>query len=237
MPLDGDDAPTVKFGFPPCLLLLALLCGCATNGPPPGLPSTSSGTPPGIGTYRGFTIDDSRVRKLPTLAAVRAATQEQIDMVCAVGVTPDVLAFFQRVPFRLVPAGTIPSGTPGFYGGRRDQSVDVVASIVSVGHKPVLLHELLHAYHDQLIPGGFGNGEIRRFYQRARNLSSFAPQSHMMSNEKEFFACAATTYLFGVTAQEPFQRANLRASQPEFYAYLEALFGPGAGSFPGSLTR
>ena len=186
--------------------------------------------------YRGFTIDDSRVRNMPNLEAVRTATKEQIDMVCAVGVPAEILAFFQSVPFEIVPQGVLPSSTPGLYSPR-DRSVRVTAGIVTTGHKPVLLHELLHAYHDQRLPGGFENPDIARFYERAKAIPAYAQKSHMMQNDREFFACSATTYLFGVTAQEPFKREKLRDSQPDLLDYLKKLFGPNAGEYQGSLTH
>lgn len=188
-------------------------------------------------TYRGFTIDDSGVRKLSNLEAVLTATREQIDIVHAVGLSPDILAFVASVKFELVPAGTFKSPTPGLYAGRGDRSVKVSAAIVTTGHKPVLLHELMHAYHDQRIEQGYRNPAILGFYKSARALPAYAAKSHMMSNEKEFFACAATAYLFGVTAQEPFRREKVRENQPGFHDYLRKLFGPGAGSYAGSLTR
>jgi hypothetical protein len=192
---------------------------------------------PAAQNYRGFTIDDSGVRSLPNLEAVLAATKEQIDIVHAVGLPPDILTFVESVKFELVPAGTFRSPTPGLYTGRGGGSVKVSAAIVRTGHKPVLLHELMHAYHDQRMEQGFRNPAILGFFKRAETLPAYAAQSHMMSNEKEFFACAATTYLFGVTAQEPFRREKVRETQPDFYDYLIRLFGPGAGTYLGSLTR
>lgn len=188
-------------------------------------------------TYRGFTIDDSAVRKAPNLEALLGATKEQIDLVHAVGLPADVLAFVQEVKFELVPAGTFKRPTPGRYTGRGAQSVQVSAAIVSASHKPVLLHELMHAYHDQRVPQGFRNRVILGFYQQAKGLSAYATRSHMMQNDREFFACAATTYLFGVTAQEPFERSKVRNAQPAFHDYLKQLFGPGAGGHVGSLKR
>ena len=183
--------------------------------------------------YRGFTIIDSQVHNLEKHDELLAATKEQIDIVCEVGLSAEVLTFFQSVPFELVPAGTFRS--PGHYAGRL-RGVQVASSIVAEGHKPILLHELLHAYHDQRIEAGFKNPDIIKYFGHARWTAAFAPRSHMMQNEQEFFACAATTYLFGVTAQEPFQRAKVKSSQPDFFAYLQALFGPTAGSYAGSLT-
>jgi hypothetical protein len=188
-------------------------------------------------SYRGFTIDESAVRDLPGLAAIRAATQEQIDMVHAVGLPTEIMAFCQKVKFKLVPAGTFKSPTPGRYTGKAGRSVEVSAGILRVGHKPVLLHELLHAFHDQYIEQGFGNPAILDLYAKAQSIPAFAAKSHMMSNAKEYFACIATTYLFGVTAQEPFTRDKLREQQPASLDYLRSLFGPGSGTYEGSLTR
>jgi hypothetical protein len=188
-------------------------------------------------TYRGFTIDDSGVRNQANLAAIIAATKEQIDIVHAVGLPPDILTFVESVNFELVPAGTFRSPTPGLYEGRGDRSVKVSAAIVTTGHKPVLLHELMHAFHDQRIEHGFRNPAILGFYKRALAIPAYAAKSHMMSNEKEYFACTATAYLFGVTAQEPFRREKVRDNQPDACEFLKKLFGPDAGSYAGSLTR
>jgi len=186
--------------------------------------------------YRGFTIDDSAVRKMPNVEVVRAATREQIDMVCAVGLPQSVLTFFQSVPFEIVPPSAMPGATPGLYSAK-DRSVRVTTALAATGHKPVLLHELLHAYHDQQLARGFNNPEIAHFYDRAKAISAYASTSHMMQNDREYFACSATTYLFGVTAQEPFKRAKISENQPDLVAYLKKLFGPNAGVYAGSLTQ
>lgn len=186
--------------------------------------------------YRGFTIDDAPVGAQANREPVRAAVREQIDMVWAVGLPPEVLAFFQRTPFEIVPPATMPSGTPGRYV-KGKQVVQVSSGIVNIGHKPVLLHELLHAWHDVRMPGSNQNADILRLYGLAKGIPAFAATAHMMANPMEYFACSATTYLFGVTAQEPFTRAKLRENQPEAYAYLQKLFGAGAGNYAGSLTQ
>jgi hypothetical protein len=196
-----------------------------------------AGTASAAQTYRGFTIDDSGVRNQANLAAIIAATKEQIDIVHAVGLPPDILTFVESVNFELVPDGTFRSPTPGLYSGKGDRSVKVSAAIVTTGHKPVLLHELMHAFHDQRIADGFQNKVILDYYKKAKALPAYAAKSHMMSNEKEYFACAATAYLFGVTAQEPFRREKIQDNQPNAYEFLKKLFGSDAGSYAGSLTR
>lgn len=202
-----------------------------------GLMVAMVGLATGSQVYRGFTIDDSAVRTIANHEALLGATQEQIDIVQAVGLPVDVLQFMHQVKFELVPAGTFRSPTPGRYTGRGGQSVQVSAAIVTTGHKPVLLHELMHAYHDQRLPQGFRNTKILGFYQQAKGLPAFAAKSHMMQNDKEFFACAATTFLLGVTAQEPFERNKVRDAQPDFHRFLQELFGPAAGRYAGSLKR
>ena len=90
-------------------------------------------------------------------------------------------------------------------------------------HKPVLLHELLHAYHDQRLEAVFRNQDILNYFARAKASSAFAANSHMLQNVAEFFACTATTFLFGVTAQEPFQREKVKENQSEFLQYLKTV--------------
>lgn len=196
--------------------------------------SAAAASAPTQSTYRGFTFDESQVQNLPDLAAIRAASQVQIDMICAVGLPPDVVKFFQGVPFQLVPAGTFRTPTPGVYG---NGVVKVSARIATFGHKPVLLHEYLHAYHDQRMPQRTKNPEVLAFYEKAKTLKAYAAQSHMMANQNEFFACSATTFLFGVTAQEPFKREKIKEHQPDLVAFLQKLFGPDTGTYAGSLTQ
>jgi hypothetical protein len=187
-------------------------------------------------TYRGFLIDDSRVHAMANLDPILTAIKEQIDIVCSVGVPAEMMTFFQSVPFEVVPPGIIAPGNPGLYSSTT-KTVRITSIVVTAGHKPILLHELLHAYHDQKIPDGFDNSYIALFYERAKSIQSYAPKSHMMVNNKEFFACSGTAYLFGVTAQEPFNREKVKTNQPVFYDYLRRLFGPAAGEYHGSLTE
>lgn len=183
--------------------------------------------------YKGFTIDETQLQSSPDLAALRAATHDQIDIVCAVGLPPEMLKFFQTVPFELVPATSIRTPTPAVYEKRR---VRLSPNIVAVSHRPLLLHEFMHAYHQQKLPQSNRNPDILGFYEKAKSLNTYSPKSHMMENQNEFFACSATTYLFSVTAQEPFKREKVKTAQPGLHAFLEKLFGPAAGSYLGSLT-
>ena len=185
--------------------------------------------------YKGFTINESECATLPEMASMASRTEEQMDMATSVGESPELIRFFQGLPIALK-SMSIPGGTPGLYLGGPGGGVEIYPTIIVIGHKPVLLHEMLHAYHDRVLKDGFMNADIVRYYLTAKSLHFFDNQSHMMSNQREFFACAATTYLFGVTAQEPFTRERLKQCDPEFYSYLQALFGPTAGTFKGWLS-
>lgn len=190
---------------------------------------------PGVEHYRGFTIDASRDPDAADAAAIEAALKTQVDMVYSVGLPKPILDFFQTVPIEIVPPSGVFTFEPGFYSGL-EKNVQVSIDLVKIGHKPVLIHEMLHAFHDQAIDGGVRNPAIIALYNQAREKNAFALQSHMMSNNREFFACAGTTCLFGVTAQEPFHREKIEANQPDLIVFFKSLFGPTAGSYMGYVS-
>jgi hypothetical protein len=181
-------------------------------------------------TYRGFDVRELGQR---LDEALKDALSDQIDIVLSVGCSPSTTDFFRSVPLLVVPANGVLHGTPGLYI-RGDRAIKITSRIVAVGHKPVFLHELLHAYHDQKLSGGFLNRTVVELYREAKGEDLFVVRSHMMQNPSEFFACAGTTFLFGVTAQEPFKRSSL-AKQPNLVKLLEEAFGPSCGGYEGSL--
>jgi len=91
--------------------------------------------------------------------------------------------------------------------------------------QPVVLHELLHAYHFHMLPGGFHNPDVLRYYQNAIRGQRYKPGAYVLKNPLEFFAVTASLYLWGHVDREPFTRENLREQQPIYYAWLGALFG------------
>jgi hypothetical protein len=186
-------------------------------------------TPPW--TYRGFIVSQAGEK---TDESLRHAVAAQIDIVLAVGLKRETIQFFQSVPLVLVPAGSIARETPGLYITEAGV-VKLTTRIVSAGHKPVLLHELIHAYHHQMMPGGFRNQQVLELYQNAKSNGTFNLKSHMMQNPSEFFACSGTTFLFGVTAVEPFRRERLK-EQPVLLGFLREVFGPSCGRYEGSLS-
>ena len=101
------------------------------------------------------------------------------------------------------------------------------ASVVAkrYAQQPVMLHELLHAYHANIMPQGFKNPGVLLHYNLAKSGNIYPPETYLMSNEREFFAVTASVFLYGKAEGEPGTRENFKKSQPDYYQYLVWLFG------------
>ena len=195
-------------------------------------------------SYKRFFIDDSLLQDMPYRDEMRAAIKNQIDVVEGVGLPDEVIAFFQALPIKVVP-DHFTIGDCGEY--------DPWNNVVYLQHsatpfldnglpKVTLLHECLHAYHREVLLHSWKNPEILAFYQAAQALMNdqnnyvYDPNSHMMSDVGEYFACSASTYMFGTRQEEPFSREKVEESQPDYVAYLHMLFGPNIGRYQPSLA-
>jgi hypothetical protein len=104
---------------------------------------------------------------------------------------------------------------------------------------PVLvLHELAHAYHDQVVPGGYQNPEILAAYRQAKAAGTYdavkrwtgekfvdkPTKAYAMTNQMEYFAETTEAY-FDRNDMEPFDRAELKAKDPTVVPVLEQLWG------------
>jgi hypothetical protein len=184
-------------------------------------------------TYKGFQIDYSLVQTNSKLPRIKAALERQVDMVLNVGLPTGTLDFFKTVPVVVV-TGKQPFA--GRYLGKAKR-IEVTEFFLLRGRKPALIHEFLHSYHSQKLPGGVKNSKVIDSYREAVKKNIYNAKSHMMDNAREYFASVGTAYLFGVTALEPFTREKVQKCQPEFYQYLKDLFGPKAGDYKGSLSE
>jgi len=91
---------------------------------------------------------------------------------------------------------------------------------------PVMLHELLHAYHHKLMGSGFDNLGIKAMYAKAVSQNAFPKDDYVMLNAHEFFAVTASVFLAGKgTISEPKTRAQLKEKMPKYYKFLVELFG------------
>ncbi len=180
-------------------------------------------------SHRGFTFDVSAIAAEQLRDEVVTAMKEQIDLVHAVGLSSKTMTELQAVPIAVIHAYSI---GPGRYGSAK--GVEMTSMVAVMRKRPVLLHELMHAYHDRYLADGVRNRDVLAWYDAAKKAALYAEKSHMMTSVGEFFACSTTTYLAGATAQEPFKRATLSERQPEWFAYLQTLFGEGAGKHEGA---
>ncbi len=174
-------------------------------------------------SYHGFRIDLSRGAGSPSLASEVASVEHQIDIVDSVGLSMSDLQLFRSLPIRVARG----LGDTGHYSGG---STVALNDLSASDNRPILLHEYMHVLHHRRIPGGFHNPEIRHFFDEARSEGLYQPDAYLMRNPGEFFAVTASCYLYGTVAREPFDRQTIRQRQPDYYAYLERLFGPTRGN-------
>lgn len=94
-----------------------------------------------------------------------------------------------------------------------------------------VLHELAHAYHDQVL--GFDEPRIKAAYEKYRDsghgdatllYDGRRVRHYALTNPMEFFAEMTEAY-FGVNDFFPFTRAELKESEPEIYALLQEIWG------------
>ena len=87
----------------------------------------------------------------------------------------------------------------------------------------VILHELAHAYHDQVL--GFDEPRIQEAYEKYKKsgrgektllFNGTRVRHYALTNHKEFFAEMTEAY-FGVNDFFPFNRAELKEAEPEIY--------------------
>ena len=112
------------------------------------------------------------------------------------------------------------------------RAVDV-ATRRNVNEQPwVVLHELAHAYHDQVL--GFDEPRIlaawKAFKADARGQSTLLfdgsrTKHYGLTDHKEFFAEMTEAY-FGSNDFQPFNRAELKTDHPAIFTLLTDIWGP-----------
>jgi hypothetical protein len=170
--------------------------------------------------HRGFKVDFSQIKDSSQKDTAIKAVRKQIEIVEQVKLGRDTRDFFKSVPIVMIPAN---SGTPGVYGSIK-KTVFLKAQDLAP-NRPILLHELLHAYHHLKITDGFQNARIHAFYDEAKNRYPNLEREYFLSNAGEFFAVTASIYLFGNIPRPPSKQSAIRKAQPDYYRYLETLFG------------
>ncbi len=100
----------------------------------------------------------------------------------------------------------------------------------------VVLHELAHAYHDQVL--GFDEPRVtqawKKFCDSGKYKSVLTSPGHLrehygLNNPKEFFAEMTESY-FGSNDFYPFVAGDLKQAEPEIFALMAEIWGPLPGS-------
>ena len=94
----------------------------------------------------------------------------------------------------------------------------------------IVLHELAHAFHHQVI--GHSNTELREAFENAKKSGRYdnvqyvhggTKRAYALNNVEEFFAEMSEAY-FGRNDFFPFTRDELQSHDPETYALIERLW-------------
>jgi hypothetical protein len=169
----------------------------------------------------GFRVNDPRGALTPE---AQASLDEQLQIVESVGLPPAVLDSLRQTPIVIDPDLR---GQPGVFMVRGGQGVVLVRPIAFPANKPILLHELLHAY--DFATFHFADAKVAATYERIRDSGLFPAQfrnAHFLANAKEFFAVTGTLYLFGDIQQPPFRCASLAQLGQDYLDLLASQFGP-----------
>ena len=98
-------------------------------------------------------------------------------------------------------------------------------------HPYVILHELAHAYHDQVLT--FDHPDVLKVYNEAKDKGIYDEvllftgrngRHYALTNHKEYFAEMTEAYL-GVNDYYPFVRAELKEHDPSGFALMENVWG------------
>ncbi len=99
-------------------------------------------------------------------------------------------------------------------------------------HPYVILHELAHSYHDQVLSFDnqaiietFKDVEKQGIYENVLLYTGKKVRHYALSNHKEYFAESTEAY-FGVNDFYPFVRAELKEHDPRMFALLQKVWGP-----------
>jgi len=170
----------------------------------------------------GFQVD-MRQAPGPLAAETLANLQYQIGIVEEANLPAPVLSFFRKV--RLVVDPTL-TGMNGQYIRADGQWIVRARPGQWPPGRAILLHELLHAYHHQVLIQP--TAAIERAYEQALRAGTYPVayrNTYFLSNSREFFAVVGEIYLSGASFRPPFNCGTVKEAQPDFIKYLGGLFG------------
>ncbi|MGC1553748.1 MAG: hypothetical protein WA806_13310 [Bradyrhizobium sp.] len=167
-------------------------------------------------------------RTVPIVASEMACTDLGPPIACYSSVPPETSTARTR-SFTVWDSKTMSWSNPNFVDLAADAGTGVIKlrpNMLKYAEDPVILHELLHAYHNKLMGGGLENLGIKAMYAQAVSKNAFPKEEYAMTNPQEFFAVTASVFLAGKgTLSEPHTRAQLKEKLPKYYKFLVELFG------------
>jgi hypothetical protein len=165
---------------------------------------------------------------VPIVASEMACTDLGPPIACYSSVPPETSTARTR-SFTVWDSKAMSWSNPNFVDLAADAGTGVIKlrpNMLKYAEDPVILHELLHAYHNKLMAGGFDNLGIKAMYAQAVSKNAFPKEEYAMTNPHEFFAVTASVFLAGKgTISEPHTRAQLKEKMPKYYKFLVELFG------------
>ena len=208
-------------------LIAAGLCFAA---PASAAPSALFGAPlfgprrpePGLAfAYRSWTVQAGAAARIQPADKTVRAIKAQIDIIEQLHLSPAMMSFLRAQTLYADPS-------LGREVGRYSADHRILLRVRRLDAKrPALLNALLLAYQDQRLPGGFANPDITRFRGEIAARHVWPKTAIMLDNNGEFFAVTASAYLYGEITREPYTRADLRKTQPDYYQWLARLFDEG----------
>lgn len=111
------------------------------------------------------------------------------------------------------------------------QAKDLFAPHTWAKHPYVVLHELAHSYHDQVLSfdkpeviAAYEDAKEKKLYEEVLLYTGKKVKHYGLTNHKEYFAESTEAY-FGVNDFYPFVRAELKEHDPKMFATLEEIWG------------
>ena len=98
-------------------------------------------------------------------------------------------------------------------------------------HPYVILHELAHAYHDQILSfenrdvlAAYNNMKAKGIYENVLLYTGRKVRHYALTNHKEYFAESTEAYL-GVNDFYPFTMAELKQHDPQMFDVMVKVWG------------
>ncbi len=165
---------------------------------------------------------------VPIIASEFACTDMGPPIACYGSVPPETSTARTRT-FTVWDSNTMSWSNPNFVDLAADAGTGVIKlrpNLLKYAEDPVILHELLHAYHAKLMGSGLENLGIKAMYAQAVSKNVLPKDEYAMTNPQEFFAVTASVFLAGKgSLHEPHTRAQLKEKMPKYYKFLVELFG------------